>query len=441
MLKINRKLREMRDNGESIKLAIIGCGKMGGSLISQLSKLDAMEVKLVVDRNPRKAIKALTQAGIAEDKIIYTDDYNEGYEVLEKGYVAVSTNYRLSYKLLQINAVVDCTGNPPFGAVIARKTIQYHKHMISFNVECEATVGPVLHDMAKKAGVVYTGILGDEPGAIMELVDNAYGMGLEVLVAAKGKNNPLNNYATNEELEAEANSKKLSPRMLTSFVDGTNTMIELNSVCNAIGFLPDTFGCHGITTSPDKVVEDFKLKRDGGVLNSYGVVDFSPGMAPGVFIIVTSDQEDVRDLMKFLGFGDGPNYLLYRPYHLTSLEAPITIFNAVVENEPTIAPIHGQVADTVTIAKRDIKKGEKLEGIGSNKVFGKLTSHTRSIEEDLLPIGLITPKTEAIVDIPKDTVINMSMVKIDEKATITRLRRRQNSICLLYTSPSPRDRG
>lgn len=430
MLKINRNLREMKDNGESIKLAIIGCGKMGSSLISQLSKIDAMEVKLVVDRNPRKAIKALVQAGISEDKIIYTDDYNEGYEVLEKGFVAVSTNHRLAYKLLQINAVVDCTGNPPFGAVIARKTIQYHKHMISFNVECDATIGPVLHDMAKKAGVVYTGILGDEPGAIMDLVDSAYGMGLKVLVAAKGKNNPLDNYATAEILEEEAKKKGLSPRMLTSFVDGTNTMIELNAVCNALGFLPDTFGCHGITTSPDRAVEDFKLKADGGVLNSYGIVDFSPGMAPGVFIIVTSDQEDVRDLMKFLGFGDGPNYLLYRPYHLTSLEAPITIYDAVVENEPSIAPIHGQVADTVTVAKRDIKKGEKLEGIGSDRVFGKLTSHDRCLNEDLLPIGLITPNTEAIVDIKKDTVIDMSMVKIDEKATITRLRRRQNSMKL-----------
>ncbi|MCW6701787.1 NAD(P)-binding domain-containing protein [Anaerococcus sp. NML200537] len=430
MLKINRNLREMKDNGESIKLAIIGCGKMGASLISQLSKIDAMEVKLVVDRNPRKAIKALVQAGVSEDKIIYTDDYNEGYEVLEKGFVAVSTNHRLAYKLLQINAVVDCTGNPPFGAVIARKTIQYHKHMISFNVECDATVGPVLHDMAKKAGVVYTGILGDEPGAIIDLVDNAYGMGLKVLVAAKGKNNPLDNYATAEILEEEAKKKGLSPRMLTSFVDGTNTMIELNAVCNALGFLPDTFGCHGITTSPERAVEDFKLKADGGVLNSYGIVDFSPGMAPGVFIIVTSDQEDVRDLMKFLGFGDGPNYLLYRPYHLTSLEAPITIYDAVVENEPSIAPIHGQVADTVTVAKRDIKKGEKLEGIGSDRVFGKLTSHDRCLNEDLLPIGLITSNTEAIVDIKKDTVIDMSMVKIDEKATITRLRRRQNSMKL-----------
>lgn len=430
MFKISRELNEMKYNGESIKLAIMGAGKMGTSLISQLANIDAMEVKLVIDRTPQKAIEALKKAGVAEDKIIYTDDYNEGYEILEKGYVCVSTNYRLCYKLLQINAVVDCTGNPSFGAVIARKTIQYHKHMISFNVECEATVGPVLHDMAKKAGVVYTGILGDEPGAIIDLCENAFGMGLDVLVAGKGKNNRLDEYATPESLKEEAKEKNLSPKMLTSFVDGTNTMIELTSVCNALGFLPDTFGCHGIESSPETAVEDFKLKQDGGNLDNYKVVEFSRGMAPGVFIIVTSDKEDVRDLMKFLGFGDGPNYLMYRPYHLTSLEAPITIFKAVVENEATIAPIQGQVADTVTIAKRDIKKGETLDGIGSEKVYGKITSHTRSMREDLLPIGMITEKTVATVDIPKDTLIDMTMVEIDDRATVTRLRRRQNSMKL-----------
>ena len=430
MFKISRELNEMKYNGESIKLAIMGAGKMGTSLISQLANIDAMEVKLVIDRTPQKAIEALKKAGVAEDKIIYTDDYNEGYEILEKGYVCVSTNYRLCYKLLQINAVLDCTGNPSFGAVIARKTIQYHKHMISFNVECEATVGPVLHDMAKKAGVVYTGILGDEPGAIIDLCENAFGMGLDVLVAGKGKNNRLDEYATPESLKEEAKEKNLSPKMLTSFVDGTNTMIELTSVCNALGFLPDTFGCHGIASSPETAVEDFKLKQDGGNLDNYKVVEFSTGMAPGVFIIVTSDKEDVRDLMKFLGFGDGPNYLMYRPYHLTSLEAPITIFKAVVENEATIAPIQGQVADTITIAKRDIKKGETLDGIGSEKVYGKITSHTRSMQEDLLPIGMITEKTVATVDIPKDTLIDMTMVEVDDRATVTRLRRRQNSMKL-----------
>lgn len=430
MFKISRNLNEMKYNGESIKLAVIGAGKMGASLISQLANLDAMDVKLVIDRNPQKSIDALVKAGLADDKIIFTDDYNEGYEVLEKGYVCVSTNYRLCYKLLQINAVVDCTGNPSFGAVIARKTIQYHKHMISFNVECEATVGPVLADMAKKAGVVYTGILGDEPGAIIDLCDQAFGMGLEVLVAGKGKNNRLDEYVTPESLKDEAKEKNLNPKMLTSFIDGTNTMLELNSVCNALGFLPDTFGCHGLEATPEDLIDKYKLKSQGGILDNYKVVDFSPGMAPGVFIVVTSDKDDVRDLMKFLGFGDGPNYLLYRPYHLTSLEAPITIYNAVVENEPTIAPIQGQVADTITIAKRDIKKGELLDGIGSDKVYGKLTSHRRCIGEDLLPIGLITPKTAATVDIAKDTLITMDMVEIDERATITRLRRRQNSMKL-----------
>lgn len=430
MFKISRNLNEMKYNGESIKLAIMGAGKMGTSLISQLSNIDAMEVKLVIDKTPQKAIEALKKSGVPEDKIIYTDDYNEGYEVLEKGYVCVSTNYRLSYKLLQINAVVDCTGNPSFGAVIARKTIQYHKHMISFNVECEATVGPVLLDMAKKAGVVYTGILGDEPGAIIDLCDYAFGMGLDVLVAAKGKNNRLDEYVTPDDIRDEAKEKSLNPKMLTSFIDGTNTMLELNSVSNALGFLPDTFGCHGIEATPETAVENFKLKKDGGLLDNYKVVEFSNGMAPGVFIITTSDKEDVRELMKFLGFGDGPNYLMYRPYHLTSLEAPITIYNAVVENEASIAPIQGQVADTVTIAKRDIKKGETLDGIGSDKVYGKLTSHTRCMNEDLLPIGLITSKTVATCDIAKDTLIDMTMVEIDEKATITRLRRRQNSMKL-----------
>ena len=121
---------------------------------------------------------------------------------------------------------------------------------------------------------------------------------------------------------------------------------------------------------------------------------------------------------------------MYRPYHLTSLETPITIYKAVVENESTIVPLHGQVADTVTIAKRDIKAGERLEGVGSGTVLGKLTSHDICLTEDLLPIALITDKTRATKDIKKGTIIDMSMVELDETATVTRLRRRQNSMKL-----------
>ncbi|MDO4594377.1 MAG: SAF domain-containing protein [Tissierellia bacterium] len=430
MFRIKRKLKALKDRGEKIKLALIGCGKMGASLLSQIQSLDAMDIVLVIDHTAQKAVDGLINSGVDKDKIIVTNDISEAREAIDRGFYVVSEDYKFSYKLLQIMAVIDATGNPPFGAEIATKAIQYHKHIIMLNVECDAVVGPILHDMAKKAGVVYTGSAGDEPGAIIDLCNFAMGSGFEILVAAKGKNNPLDNYKTPEDLKEEAYSKGLSPKMLTSFVDGTNTMIELNSVCNALGFTPDTLGCHGISTNPKDAVNDFRLKEDGGVLNSYHTVEFSPGMAPGVFLIVTSDKKEVRELMKYLGMGDGPNYLLYRPYHLTSLETPITIYNAIIENEPTIAPIQGQVADTVAIAKRDIKKGEFLEGIGSDKVFGKLTSHQRSLHEDLLPIALITEKTRAKVDIKKDTLIHADMVELDEEATITRLRRKQNSMKL-----------
>lgn len=56
--------------------------------------------------------------------------------------------------------------------------------------------------------------------------------------------------------------------------------------------------------------------------------------------------------MKYLNMGEGPNYLLYRPYHLTSLETPITIYDAVVENEATIVPEKGQISDVITVAKK-----------------------------------------------------------------------------------------
>lgn len=430
MFRIKRKLNELRNRGEKINLALVGCGKMGASLLSQINKIDGMDVVLVVDHTTNKAKNALIAAGIDEEKIFITDDLNRAIDLIDKGYYVVTENYKLSYKLYNILAVIDATGNPPFGAKLAAKSIEYHKHVIMLNVECDAVVGPILYDMAQKAGVVYTGSAGDEPGAIIDLCDFAFGAGFDILVAAKGKNNPLDNYKTPEDLADEAKRKNLSAKMLTSFVDGTNTMIELNSVCNCLGFIPDCLGCHGIKTDTENAVKDFRLETDGGVLKSYHTVEFSEGMAPGVFLIVTSDKKEVRDLMKYLGMGDGPNYLLYRPYHLTSLETPISIYNAVVEHEPTIAPLQGQVADTVTVAKRDIKKGELLEGIGSAKVFGKLTTHDRQVKDDLLPIALITQKTYALCDIKKDTLITQAMVQLDEDEVITKLRRKQDSMKL-----------
>lgn len=430
MFRMKRKLTKLNLMGDKVRIGLVGVGKMGRGLIHQMSRIDGMRPSLIVDEVPEKAYEALITAGVDRQDIVRTNSLTEAKLAIEKDKFIVSEDYELGYKLEKIEAMVDATGNPPFGAKMAYDSLNNGKHVIMLNVECDAVVGPILNMIAKKNDVVYTGSAGDEPGAIVELADFAISLGFDLLAVGKGKNNPMNKYITEDDVREEALKKGLYPKILTSFIDGTNTMIELNSVANALGFVPDIMGCHGVTTNPKEIANVFKLKSQGGVLNKYGIVDFAFGMAPGVFAIVTSEADEVKELMKYLNMGDGPNYSLYRPYHLTSLETPITIYDAIVEKEPTIVPLKGQVADVVTVAKRDLKKGEKLEGMGSKHVYGTLITHEEQIAGNYLPIALIGKKTELLVDVKKDEIIRYDMVRLDEDSLIVKLREEQDRLGL-----------
>lgn len=430
MFRMKRKLTKLSLLGEKVRVGIVGVGKMGHGLIHQMTRIDGMEPALLIDEMPEKAVESLLKTGISRDDIVVTNDLAKAEAALDRNAYVVSEDYTLGYRLEKIDAMVDATGNPPFGAKMAYESIINKKHVIMLNVECDAVVGPILNKYARENGVVYTGSAGDEPGAIMELADFALSLGFELLAVGKGKNNPLDNYITADDVYKEAEAKGLYPKILTSFIDGTNTMIELNSVCNAIGFVPDVLGCHGVSTNPKDISKVFTLKEQGGVLNSYGIVDFAFGMAPGVFAIVSHEANEVDDLMKYLSMGEGPNYSLYRPYHLTSLETPITIYDAVIENESTIAPVKGQMADVITIAKRDLKKGQTLEGMGGKDVFGKLTSYSDAQANSYLPIGLITKKTVLKQDVKKDQIISLDMVDLDEEEFLVKLRIKQEELGL-----------
>ncbi len=132
------------------------------------------------------------------------------------------------------------------------------------------------------------------------------------------------------------------------------------------------------------------------MLNKYNIVDYVMGIAPGVFLIFTTKLEEVHNQLQYLNMGPGPNYVLYRPYHLTSLETPITIYDACVNHKATIAPTEGMVAETIAIAKKDLKIGDKLDGIGGYTVYGSLETYEIAREQRLLPIGLIDKNTKVV---------------------------------------------
>lgn len=425
---MNRELIGLAKQEKAIKVAIVGTGKMGRGLVIQLSRIKGMLPQLVINRNGEKALNSLLKAGVRKDEIVVTNSLTKLNSALEKGKFVVSEDMDLATKANTIHAIVDATGVPEVGAKLALAAIENRKHIIMLNVEADSVIGPILYKYAKEAGVIYTGTAGDEPGAVMELYDFAKRLGFEVLAMGKGKNNPLDVEANPDSVQEDAFKKALNPRMLTGFIDGTNTMIEMTCIANATGFIPDIRGGHGIDSNIEDLVDFFKLKEEGGILNSYQVVDYVRGIAPGVFLIFTTDLEDIHDQLRYLNMGEGPNYVLYRPYHLTSLETPNSIFEACLNHKPTIAPTKGLVADTIAIAKKDLKAGERLDGIGGFTVYGSIEKYKVAKEENLVPIGLIDEKAKALKAIKKGQAITYDMIELNTSTEIYRLRKLQEKI-------------
>ena len=424
-LVMNKKLNQMAKENKPIKVAIVGAGKMGKGLINQMSRINGMEPSLVINRNGEKGIKALISAGIPREEIVFTNSLKEIDFQLEKEKHVVAEYMDLAAKANGIQAVVDATGVPEVGAKLSLDAINNKKHIVMLNVEADSVVGPILHKYAEEAGVIYTGTAGDEPGAVMELYDFAVGLGFDVLAIGKGKNNPINLDANPDTVYEEALRKELNPHMLTGFIDGTNTMIEMTCMANATGFIPDIRGGHGVESNIDNLTNIFKLKEEGGILNKYKIVDYVRGIAPGVFLIFTTNLKEIHNQLEYLNMGSVPNYVLYRPYHLTSLETPNTIYEACVNNRATIAPEKGVVADTITVAKKDLKAGERLDHIGGYTVYGSIEDHVVAKDKNLVPIGLIDKNTKVLRNIKKGEFITYDMVELDTSTEIYKLRKIQ----------------
>ena len=192
--------------------------------------------------------------------------------------------------------------------------------------------------------------------------------------------------ATPDSLSSEAKKKKMNPKMLASFVDGSKTMIEMTSLSNGIGLPLDRVGMNGPVSEVQDLNKTLIPKEDGGVLSESGRVDFAFGPAPGVFSIVKSDSQTVIEEMEYLSMGEGPYYTLYRPYHLASVEAPRSVGMAIINNESGLQP-KTWISEVVGHAKKDLEPGETVDGIGGFSSYG--VAYPLSDADGLVPLGLL----------------------------------------------------
>jgi len=453
MLGLNQRLKDIAREGKNIKVGLAGLGQMGKGLLSQIRELRGMEVLALADLDIKKTKKTLSELGISRDDYVFIDSKNntrkgsldisgiklakdifskKSGDLIKKGVSDKKLIYSDSLSVLfdidQIDIVVDATGNPETGAYIALNTITASKkHLVTLNVEMDVTIGPILRDIAEKNGVIYTLSAGDEPPAAKELFDFIDSLGMEVIAAGKGKNNPLDREANPATLADYAREKGSNPYMMTSFVDGTKSMVEMACLSNATGLKPDCRGMHAVKADIGGLLDVLKLKEQGGILDNNGVVEFVIGdLAPGVFLVYTTKNKILAEELKYLLMGEGPNYLLYRPYHLTSMETPISIARVYFYNEPTMIPEGRLVSEVVTIAKKDLKAGDRIDRIGGYTVYGLIEEYDIAEKQGLLPIGL----SEGAVlknDIKKSSPINYSDVDLIDGSLVHNLRKIQDS--------------
>jgi predicted homoserine dehydrogenase-like protein len=344
-----------------VRVGVVGIGRMGRGVVDQVATMSGMRVMAAADVDLARAVASLRENGA--DPVV-TDQVGPAQDALRLGRPVATADAGLLPQL-GLDALVESTGVPEVGARVAADAIENGRHVVMLNVEADVVVGPILAERARRAGVVYTLAAGDQPGAIFELAEWAQTLGFRVVCAGRGTVLFSNDHhATPDTYREQAERNRNNPKMYCSFRDGTKSQTEMVAVSNVLRMAPEVRGMHEPHCRWQDLGRVFSLEKDGGILRSEGVVDMANAIDPsgryvhedkvfpGIFVVVTSDNAGVRSSMGSLfepGFGGtaqqwGPNWGLFRPYHLACVEVPMSVARAVVQGRPTGELRGGMVA-------------------------------------------------------------------------------------------------
>lgn len=429
---IARDLERLKDSGKPVRLGIIGSGEMGTDLVTQVSLMDGIEIAAISTRRPHTAMAAMDIAYGAGDGASHATEVNTRSAMsaaVETGRIAVTADTELMVTAPEVDVIIDATGKPGVGADFDLLGMEHGKHLVMMNVEADVTIGPYLKHEADRLGVFYSVGAGDEPSSCMELIEFVSALGLDIVAAGKGKNNPLNHAAVPDDYREEATRRNMNPRMLVEFIDGSKTMVEMAAIANATGLIPDRPGMHGPNADRETLAKVLIPRADGGVLERSGVVDYTigKGVAPGVFVVAKATHPRVVERMDDLHVGIGPYYGFFRPYHLTSLEVPLTAARIMLYGKPDMVPLATPVAEVCALAKRDLVVGEALDAIGETCYRSWTMTVGDARAARAIPVGLLEGG-RITAPVKKGELLTAANATPDTTTKLFALRERQDAM-------------
>jgi predicted homoserine dehydrogenase-like protein len=423
MIIIDTALNAREAAGKPLRIGMVGAGYMARGIALQfLTATRGMRLVAIANRNLAKAEECYTQAGAECQRLGDAPGALE-QAIAAKRYVVTDDALRLC-RSDGIDAIIESTGDVEHGAAVAFEALRHGKHVILMNAEVDSTVGPILKVYADRAGVVYTYTDGDEPGVAMNLYRFVDNIGYRPVLMGQIKGF-LDRYRNPETQRAFAEKHQQKAAMVASFADGSKLAIESAIIGNATGFLPGKRGMYGHKCAHVKDLLQLFKPQD---FTNGGMVDFVLGAEPhtGAFVMGYNDDPVKQKYMQYFKFGEGPLYMFYTPYHLPHLQLPHSVARAVLFNDPTLTPRGAPVCDTVSVAKRDLKAGETLDGMGGFACYGLIESYEVCSREDYLPIPL-SIDCRLKRDIRKDEPVSYRDVELPKGRVCDRLRAEQTA--------------
>lgn len=420
---IDSALQGREAEGRPIRVAMIGAGATGRAIALQLgTPVPGMRLVAIANRTPEHAERAFGEAGF--NGWMRVQSSREAEERIAAGVPVLTDDPSLLTACEEVDVIVEATGTVEAATRVVLDAFRHGKHVVLVNAELDSLIGPILKAKADEAGVVITHTDGDEPGVAMTLLRYLRTLGLKIVAAGNIKG-MVDYYRTPATQQAFAEKHGQDVKKVTSFADSTKLSMEATVIANATGFHVGRRGMYGPACGYVREVANLLPAQQ---MLETGLVDYALGAAPhtGAFVVIHEESPLKKVQLAYYKLGDGPFYVFYTPFHLPHLQIASTIGRVVIDRDATVAPLAGPVCEVVTVAKRDLKSGERLDGIGGFCTYGLIDNTSSARAMNALPIAL----SEGCVlrrDIAKDDVVCFGDVEGIADGIVLKLWREQNA--------------
>lgn len=454
-----------------VKAALIGGGNYGTAIVTQSLYNKYLTVNVVADINIENAKKAYREANIPDDAIRLCNTLLEAEAAIKQGKYVITSTPDIIFNL-DIDVVAEATGNPEAGAYHAKLALENMKHMVMITKETDSVIGPILHEMFKQKGLVYTPVDGDQPAVLMQLVEWARLIGLEVVSAGKSRDGEyiydekagtVTHPAEEKKGIPEPVVVKISPedakylefipegkaeeylRKRREILSGLPQAAgfdycELVMMANATGLSPDLEELHQGVLRVNEVPIAYCSQKNGGIFADEGRIDLitclrrqeEASMGGGVYLVVRSNSDYSQNILTtkgLIGNYDNSVAVICHPYHLCGVESSTSLMSAVMLGVDTGSKEYVHRFDLARRTVKDLPAGTSCGNDRDPNMKSFISRAAGRCGTSPIPAHMLNGN-KLKVDVKAGNIITYDMVEEPEDSILWEIRKKQEEFFL-----------